>query len=95
MRTEGKDAKALQSYRQQASALQVLCDEMRMAGYNNVHFAIAVILLGALRSSSVRVHSSADRSTTRPSCATKFQGSIATVRHPHTQALPARYSAHV
>lgn len=27
--------------------LQVLCDEMRMAGYNNVHFAMAALLMGA------------------------------------------------
>jgi hypothetical protein len=28
------------------NAMQVLCDEMRMAGYNNIQFAIAVILQG-------------------------------------------------
>ena len=27
--------------------LQVLCDELRMAGYNNIQFAIAVVLMGA------------------------------------------------
>ena len=32
-----------------AACLQVLCDELRLAGYNNVHFAIAVLLSGALQ----------------------------------------------